>query len=150
MGDENTHEDLVVELLELEHDSLAAYDTAIERLEDGTFVASMRAFRADHERRLVLLEEVAASLGLKVPDGSLKSVLMSGKVVLAGLSGDRAILSAMGMNEAYAAKVYERASGSARASEATRGLSREAGADGRRHRVWISRTVAALDDEHPK
>jgi len=144
VGTEDTHEDLVLALLELEHDALAAYGAAIGRLEDPTLVAQMRDFRADHERHVASLSEVTASLGLKMPDGSMKSVLTSGKVVLAELAGDRAILHAMRTNEEDTVTAYQRASESTCASEATLATSREAHADELRHRAWMERTADAL------
>ena len=109
-GTQTTDADLVDALMSLEHDAMKAYDSAIERLEDASSSAKIAEFKTDHERHLRELGEFARSIGVTNDGGSMKSVLTSGKVAMADLAGDGAILKAMATNEEDTITAYERGS----------------------------------------
>ena len=52
IGTESSFEDLVKNLILLEHDAIAAYDSTIERLSDAGLAEQVRRFRDDHLQHL--------------------------------------------------------------------------------------------------
>ena len=75
--------------------------------------------------------------------GDAKKLLTKGKVVLADLAGDKAILSAMKSNEEQTNSEYEKAV--KKGYEASIQTILERGlADERRHKAWIEQTLDRL------
>ena len=96
VGNEDTIQDLVTNLIYLEHDAIAAYDSCIERLDDKALGAKVAEFRQDHTSHLATLNEIAGELSIKAPtEGHMKQMLTTRKIVLADLMGHGAILEAM-------------------------------------------------------
>lgn len=88
------------DLLQLDHDAMAAYDVAIEKLEDRDHAAQIAGFRRDHERHVRELDELVARLGGAPANhphatGPFKTALQS----LGALAGDRGVLMAFRTNE---------------------------------------------------
>src|SRR5690606_29914716 len=103
-------DELVTKLIELDYDAIEAYDEAIERLENAECRAKLSEFRDDHKRHTENLAPFLTQHGRSVPNkGNFKRVLTKGKVVLASLVGDKAILMAMKTNEEDTNTAYERA-----------------------------------------
>ena len=97
-------------LLELDYDAIEAYRTAIDRLRDRNDRQHLKTFMADHERHTRDLTPLVTELGGKPSTGAdVKQWLAKGKVFIAGLVGDRAILIAMKLNEDDTNTAYERA-----------------------------------------
>jgi hypothetical protein len=65
-------------------------------------------------------------------------MLTTGKVALASMVGDGAILSAMRSNEEDTVTAYERASRHEKATPEARAIFEKAHADELRHREWMS------------
>lgn len=128
------------DLIALDYDAIDAYQAAIDRLEDPTAASQLRTFMADHERHTVELGACVSQLGGDpARKGDLKRILTKGKVVLAGLVGDRRIMEAMRSNEDDTNRQYEKAlqiEGLARHSQVQALLERNL-SDERRHRAWI-------------
>ena len=121
VGTEDTVTELVTNLLHLEHDAIAAYDSTIERLTDAESRRQIEAFRRDHEGHVRTLEGFAAQLGVEAPTGGdMKQMLTTGKVAIAGLGGDDAVLKAMKTNEDDTVQAYEQASSNAEADQEMR------------------------------
>ena len=138
VGTENSQNDLVRNLLVLEHDAIAAYDSTIERLNDSGHRAKIEEFRRDHESHVEQLRGVAHEIGLTPPgEGDMKEMLTTGKVALAGMAGDGAILKAMKTNEDDTVSAYEHALQNAAADERLRPILERGLADERRHREWM-------------
>ena len=98
-------------LLLLEHDAIAAYDQTIARLDNASWKQQVTTFKSDHTRHVQELTQLAVEVGANVPrEGDMKQMLTTGKVALASLVGDKAILSAMRTNEEDTVAAYERAS----------------------------------------
>jgi rubrerythrin len=145
VGTESRYTDLIGSLLQLEHDAIAAYDTCIERLESPSARETIAAFRRDHDRHVRELTDLAEADGIEVPaEGSMKQMLTTGKVALAGMVGDGAILKAMASNESDTIAAYERAKDHADAPAAAREIFARAPADEVRHREWMSGTAEAM------
>lgn len=144
VGTEGTIQDLVQNLLSLEHEAITAYESTIEKLESHAAKDQIAQFRGDHMRHVAELEKMAAMLGVEAPQtGGVKQLLTTGKIALAGLMGDSAILKAMKTNEDDTVTAYERASTHADAAPESRGFFERFAADERRHRSWMEQAATA-------
>lgn len=131
------------DMLELEHDAIAAYQAAIERLDTAAYKKKLAEFTSDHERHIHDLTQLVQSEGgVAEESGDAKKLLTKGKVVIAQMAGDNSILKAMRSNEEQTTKAYEEALDqgfpSPILSVMQRGL-----ADERRHKAWIEATLEA-------
>jgi uncharacterized protein (TIGR02284 family) len=143
VGLDSDFQEVVCDLIELDYDAIAAYQTAIERLENSAFKAKLGEFLRDHERHVEELSVWIRQQGATPPDGpDMKKVLTTGKVVMADMFGDKAILMAMKTNEEDTNTAYERALEHDNLPITARDLISRNLADERRHRAWI---VATLD-----
>ncbi len=110
VGTENTLESLLEDLVQLDYDAADAYQAAIDRLKDARFRSTLAEFKRDHLRHITEVGDILSSMGRTPPkEGDMKALLAKGKVVIAGLMGDEAILQAMRTNEADTNTAYERA-----------------------------------------
>lgn len=145
VGTEDTINDLVTNLILLERDAIAAYESTISRLSDPALSQQVEAFRQDHLQHLDVLNEIAAETGAEAPvEGDMKQMLTTGKVALADLMGDGAILKAMRTNEDDTVSAYERASNHPSALPKTLAFFQTALADECRHRDWMEQTADML------
>lgn len=145
VGNEGNIEKLVKDLLYLEHDAIAAYDSCIERLDDKTLSAKLSEFKQDHLQHVVVLNEIARELGIDAPtEGDMKQMLTTGKIALADLFGDATILKAMKTNEDDTVTAYERASKHDEALPETKAFFMKAHQDEVRHRTWMETTAQSL------
>lgn len=145
VGKEGSIEKLVKDFLYLEHDAIAAYDSCIERLDDQTLSAKISEFKQDHLQHVEVLNEMARELGIDAPvEGDMKQMLTTGKVALADLMGDKAVLKAMKTNEDDTVTAYERASGHEDAIPKSKAFFTKAHEDELRHRAWMESTADAL------
>jgi bacterioferritin (cytochrome b1) len=144
VGTEATLPSLVENLLILEHDAIAAYEETIQRLENPTFKQQIAEFKTDHDRHVRELTELASAVGAQpYNQGDAKQLLTTGKVALASMMGDSAILQAMRSNEEDTVTAYERASSHVEATPQARAIFERAHADELRHREWMSNASAA-------
>jgi uncharacterized protein (TIGR02284 family) len=129
---------LLNSLIELDFDAVAAYQAAIDRLGEPTDQAKLRQFMGDHERHITDLGPLVLELGgAPAQKADVKKVLAKGKVVLAGIAGDRAILAAMKSNEETSTKTYRKASGEAGLPSHVRTVLERNFSDEQRHLAWI-------------
>jgi ElaB/YqjD/DUF883 family membrane-anchored ribosome-binding protein len=96
------------DLLQLDHDAIAAYDVAISKLEDRDHAAMIAGYRRDHERHVRELNELVARLGGTPANhphvtGPFKTALQS----LGGLAGDKGVLLAFRTNELQVRTRYD-------------------------------------------
>lgn len=132
-------------LVELEYDAIEAYEAAVARLKDDGDRAAIEVFLSDHHRHVRELSELLSQAGYQAPSGpDLKRVLTTGKVMLGGLVGDRAVLMAMKTNEDDTNTAYERAAGRPDMWPQARPLMERHLADERRHRDWIANRVGEM------
>lgn len=140
IGTEKNPVTMLEHLMALDFDAIKAYEAAIERLDSARYQAQLASFRADHERHVQELEPIIRAMGGKPPRGSdFKGLLTKGKVVLADMRGDEAILKAMKSNEDDTNTAYERAL--AHAPVEARDVLQRGLEDERRHRSWIVATL---------
>ena len=138
VGTENTLESLLEDLVQLDYDAADAYQAAIDRLKDARFRSTLAEFKRDHLRHITEVGDILSSMGRTPPkEGDMKALLAKGKVVIAGLMGDEAILQAMRTNEADTNTAYERAVQFKGLQVNTREVLQRGLEDERRHCEWI-------------
>ena len=144
VGLEKNFTDALKHLIELEYDAVEAYKAAIERLESKLYKDKMTEFLKDHERHIQEFSGVLKKHNEGAPDGPdmSKHWLAEGKVVLAGLIGDKAILTAMKTNEDDTNTAYERLNQFSDIWEDSENFLKEALKDERRHRAWIESVLS--------
>ncbi len=142
VGKEDNLVDLLQDLIKLDYDAIEAYEAAIERLDDIESQQRLREFMADHQRHTENLATYLRAMGEEVPEGpGGKALLAAGKVVVADLFGDKAVLKAMKTNEDDTNTAYERAVNHADATPEIRATLQENLQDERRHRAWIEQAT---------
>jgi len=145
VGNESDIKDLIKNLLYLEHDAIAAYDSCIKRLDNKELSAQIATFKEDHLQHVQVLTEMARELGIDAPtEGDMKQMLTTGKIALADMMGDAAILKAMKTNEDDTVTAYERATRHEDAIPASKAFFMKAHQDEERHRAWMSTTADTL------
>ncbi|MBB4003594.1 MAG: DUF2383 domain-containing protein [Aurantimonas endophytica] len=144
VGTENTFEKLVQNLLILEHDAIAAYESTIEKLDDPASKAKIAEFKADHESHVAELTRMAGAIGTAAPqEGDAKQYLTTGKIALASIIGDKTILKAMSTNEIETKMAYDHAAKNDVATPEARTFFQKAYADESRHKEWMDAAAAA-------
>ena len=145
VGNEGDIAGLVTDLIYLERDAIAAYESTIEKLSDRALSEQVQRFLADHNQHLTVLNEMARELGTDAPrEGDMKQMLTTGKIALANLMGDAAILKAMKTNEDDTVTAYERAARHRDAVPKSGAFFEKALADEQRHRDWMEQTSSSL------
>lgn len=150
VGRESHMNSLLKHLIEIDYDAIDAYDATLARLKSEPYRRQLSEFRADHLRHVEELSAVLRESGQKPPKGpDIKRVLTHGKVVLAGLMGDRALLFAMLSNEGDSHLAYQRATHNDAAPARVKELLRSNLADERRHREWLEEEVGGEEPPYP-
>ncbi|MBW8309749.1 MAG: PA2169 family four-helix-bundle protein [Candidatus Paracaedibacteraceae bacterium] len=144
VGLEKNFTDALKDLIELEYDAVEAYKAAIERLESKQYKDKMSEFLRDHERHIQEFSNILKKHNEEAPQGPdmSKHWLAEGKVVLAGLIGDQAILTAMKTNEDDTNTAYERLNQFSDMWQDSENFLKEALKDERRHRAWIESEIS--------
>lgn len=139
MGKKGDMPGLIEELANLERDAVAAYDAAIDRLDDAGHKAKVAQFREDHVQHLEELETLAQKHGGRFPlDPGALSILTTGKVKMADMmGGDGAILKAMAANEVQTVTAYDNAAENDAVPAEDRSIFERARADEERHKAWM-------------
>jgi uncharacterized protein YihD (DUF1040 family) len=107
--------------------------------------AQVAEFRDDHLQHLQVLNEIAREVGTEAPtEGDMKQMLTTGKIALADLMGDAAILKAMKTNEDDTVTAYERASRHEDAIPQSKAFFLKALHDEQRHREWFDTTAKTM------
>jgi uncharacterized protein (TIGR02284 family) len=146
IGTESDPVKMLEHLMALDYDAIDAYQAAIERLDNDEYASVLVQFKGDHERHVRELGPVITQLGGQPPDGpGAKSFLAAGKVKLANLMGDEAILRAMKTNESDTNTAYEKAL--AKAPIEAREVITRGREDERRHLEWL---VSTLESKHAR
>lgn len=148
VGNQKDVADLLNSLIEIDLDAVEAYEAAIERIDDEGDKARLTGFMNDHERHVRELQPLVTELGEKPVDKpDIKRVLTKGKVVLAGLAGDRAILLAMKTNEDDTNTAYDRAVGRDDVPAHMRDVLVRNRDDERRHREYIEQRLDEIEGQ---
>ncbi len=136
---------LLTHLIELDFDTIDVYEAAIRRLEDPEVRSTLQEFKEDHLRHVENLIAVVYELGGIAPQHSdLRGVFETGKVMLANLVGERAILKALKNNEADSITAYGRAAGRPELSPHIHELVATGLEDEHRHHAWLDSKIRTL------
>jgi rubrerythrin len=131
-------------LITLDYDAVEAYRAAIDRLEQANYKQTLSEFLADHVRHTTELSAVVRGLGGTPPEGpGAKSLMTKGKVAMANIAGESAILRAMLSNEGDTNTAYERASKHDNLPENARALIDGNLNDERRHKAWLEQVLSS-------
>jgi rubrerythrin len=153
-GKQRDPKDMLRAIIELDYDAIEAYQAAIDRIGAEGDKAQLRSFMGDHERHVREVGEALRAMGGTPPQGpDIKRVLTKGKVVIAGLMGDRAVLAAMKTNEDDTNTAYENATKHAGITADVRVILEKNLGDERRHRAWLEsrlRMTTAAPETHPR
>jgi rubrerythrin len=96
------------DLLKLNHDAVAAYDIAIERLEDPDHASQISGFRADHQRHIAELNDQITRRGGTPENRPHRTApLKEGLQKVGSLGGDRGTLIAWRINELQVRTKYD-------------------------------------------
>lgn len=136
--------DLLNALITLDYDAAEAYRAAISRLERPEYQNRLSDFLADHVRHTTELSALVRQLGGTPPEGpGAKSLMTTGKVAMANIAGDVAILRAMLSNEGDTNTAYERATEHTNLPENASALVAGNLSDERRHKVWLEKAISS-------
>ncbi len=133
------------DLLQLDHDAVAAYSLAIHTLDNRAYRDALIGYRGDHERHIKELEVLIAARGGSasvlphIPTGFFK--LAAQAMGIAG--GDRGILLAFRANERQVRNKYGRHAARAHPPDVAEVLRRNAD-DEERHFTWVGATLTEL------
>jgi bacterioferritin (cytochrome b1) len=98
------------DLITLEYDTMAAYRAAIDRIDSLVVRRELAQFFADHEAHTRTLSTCVERYGGRAKTGGdLKQLWTRGRVILADLAGDDAVLAALKRLESDVHRAYERA-----------------------------------------
>jgi len=140
VGMQGNFESALKELVELDYDAIEAYEAAINRLENGRYKDVLNGFKADHQRHVTDLSGLLKKHNQEPPTGPSigKQWLTKGKVVLANLVGDDAILAAMSSNEDDTNTAYERMNERLDKWEDAVEILKRGLTDEKRHKAWLA------------
>jgi len=131
-------------LMALEYDADEAYLAAADHLADPRYGNEVAALRADHRRHLDQLELLVRQQGGHPPTApDLRGRLAHGKVLIAQLGGDDAILRALRSNAEHVANAYERTLPGTPAE--VRAILEQGRDDAWRHRDWFTAAIRAME-----
>ena len=133
------------QLITLDYDAIEAYDEAIKRIDDPVSKGKLAEFREDHFRHTETLGAILRQWGEEVPDGpDVKHLVTEGKVKIADLFGDKAILHAMQLNEKVTNDAYEEALKLDDLDAASHDAIKANFEDEQRHKAWIEQRIDQL------
>ncbi len=146
VGTQDEFQDALYELCELDYDAIEAYQAAINRIDLMQYKESLTEFKMDHQRHVDEITMILKKHQCDAPDGpSVKEYLTQGKVVLANMFGDKAILHAMLTNEEDTNQAYDRINNHQHKWADSEDILRRAWADEKRHKAWLEMTIKHLD-----
>jgi rubrerythrin len=98
-GIESNVIDMLNDLIQLNYDAIHAYEAAIDRIDNGERRRQLTAFKEDHERHARELDRVIGALHGKPVNGAVvKLVMTAGKIAIADMMSDKAVLKALKNN----------------------------------------------------
>jgi len=130
------------DLITMDYDAAAAYQEAMDRLQGQQIKRILGEFREDHLRHIRELSMLAHLMRIEPPTGpDIMAALTKGKVIIADLFGDKAILMAMKSNEEDTNTAYERAFAHEGIPVQALDIIERAYHDEQRHKKWLVDTI---------
>jgi len=134
--------DSVKSLIELDYDSIEAYQMAIDNLENQQYKNQLKKFCNDHRKHVDKLSLLLEEKGIKINLGpDTKQWLTKGKVAMVHLLGDRAILDSMLSNEEDTNSAYHNMNNRGDLWDDLKPLIENGLEDEKRHKKWIEETL---------
>ncbi len=131
-------------LIALDFDAIEAYEAAIARLKGESDKVQLTRFLGDHQRHVVDLTPLVEDFGGEpTTKADFKRALTKGKVVLAGIAGDHAVLEAMKSNEETTTKTYRSAIEQRDLPLQARAILERNFSDEQRHLAWLEQRLAS-------
>tara|TARA_B100002049_G_C16063196_1_gene369091 strand:+ start:1250 stop:1717 length:468 start_codon:yes stop_codon:yes gene_type:complete len=142
-----TKNTVLKELCHLDFDAVAAYEASLDRIKDDSLKGKIREFYNDHVEHIKsLIELLIQNEEDKVTGTDVKKLLTKGKVVIAGLINDEAILKAMDINEKVTTEAYEKALKHDDLTANERSVLEAHWEDEKRHKEWFSNMAENYSD----
>jgi rubrerythrin len=136
------------DLLQLDHDAVAAYSIAIRELDSPRLRSELQAHMDDHQRHIEELERHIKRLdGMTMPLPHLSGIFKLAVQSAVAAGGDRAVLLAFKANEMQVRDKYGRAATETDLPVDIRDTVSRAAADERRHYDWAVRSLEQLGAE---
>ena len=133
------------DLLQLDHDAVAAYGLALRELDSPRLKSELQQHLNDHERHIEELERHISRLdGMKMPMPHLSGIFKLAVQSAVAAGGDRAVLLAFKANEMQVRDKYGRAAAEADLPIDIRDTVSRAAADERRHYDWAVSSLEQL------
>lgn len=136
------------DLLQLDHDAVAAYKVALRELDSPRLTAELRAHLEDHERHIEELERHIHRIGgMAVPMPHLSGVFKLAVQSAVAAASDRTVLLAFKANEMQVRDKYTRAAAAMDLPVDIRDTVRRAADDEQRHYDWAIRSLEDMGAE---
>ena len=144
MTDDTTLIAWLNDLLQLDHDAVAAYGIALKELDSPQLRTELQQHLADHERHIMELERHIETLGgMTMPLPHASGVFKLAVQGAVAASSDKAVLLAFKANEMQSRDKYARATEREMPPEIANTV-RRAASDERRHYEWAVRSLEAM------
>jgi rubrerythrin len=128
--------------MSLDYAAVEAYDASIERFINPEYKKQFHKFKKDHEDHIKNISNFCKEIGQDYPKGpGMKQILTEGKVVLAGLVGDQAILKAMKSNELETTTSYKQINTYPTIPANLKEVLKKGYEDEKRHLEWIEKEL---------
>lgn len=103
--------DVLIDLAQLDIDAVAAYEQALEKIDDNEIYENINTFKNDHIRHVDELSHLIRKLGGTPPEMTkdLKGYLIEGMTFLRSVTGTKGALKAMESNEKITNNNYKKA-----------------------------------------
>ena len=132
------------DLLQLDHDAVAAYGIALKELDSAKLRRELEVHLSDHERHILELERHIETLGgMKMPVPHASGIFKLAVQGAVAAASDKAVLLAFKANEMQVRDKYARAASLDLPPEILNTI-RRAAADERRHYEWAVRSLEAM------
>ena len=146
VGTQDNFEDALKALVELDYDTIEAYEAALNRVGAENLKTKLTEFKTDHQRHIGKISTILRNHSIEPPTGPSmgKQWITKGKVVIANLLGDKALLTAMRSNEIDTNAAYERMHVRNDLWPETIPVLNAGLEDEKRHKAWLEAAAAAM------
>jgi len=140
VGKESDFVEALKNVIEVDYDAVEAYDAAISRLNNEHFKSALKNFKDDHLRHIKELSNLLRKRNEKTPEGpDIKQWLTKGKVIIANLMGDGAIIDAMISNEKDTNCAYQNINEREDIWDDAKEILKRGLEDEKRHKDWLEK-----------
>jgi len=145
IGSENEISLLLRRLIELDYDTIKICETSIKHIENPHHKRTLRLFCMTHGQHIRNLKNVMYALDFTPPNGpTARHLLQEGRIIIADMSGDAAVLNIIHANKKSLAEAYERASSNSCASDGVRSILRMHCMEEQKQSLWLEKALEEL------